>query len=53
MYVLEYLNFTIVLYCMIDAEDKNQMKLEELHEVIKWTLKGIGKFFNTVTIPKS
>jgi len=37
---------------MIDADNKNQMKFEELHEIIKWTLKGIGKLFH-VKIPKS
>lgn len=36
---------------MIDAEGKNQMKFEELHEIIKWTLKGIGKFF-IIKVPK-
>ncbi len=30
---------------MIDAEDNNQMKFEQFHEVMKWTLKGIAKMF--------
>jgi len=37
---------------MIDADNKNQMKFEEMHEIIKWTLKGIGKL-SLVKIPKS
>ncbi|CDW89735.1 UNKNOWN [Stylonychia lemnae] len=41
----------LVLYRMIDANNKNQMKFEELHEIIKWTLKGIGKLF-LIKIPK-
>lgn len=37
---------------MIDAECKNEMKFEELHEVIKWTLKGIEKVF-MIKMPKA
>ncbi len=37
------------MFRMIDATEKNEMHFQQLHEVIKWTLKGLGKFFaNTV-----
>eukprot|EP00347_Sterkiella_histriomuscorum_P020884 403336094 len=36
------------LFKMVDWQQKNSMKLEELHELFKWTLKGLGyKAFNS------
>ena len=46
------INKDIVLYRMIDAENRNQMRFEELHEIIKWSLKGIGKLLMIKT-PKA
>jgi uncharacterized protein YecE (DUF72 family) len=37
----------IVLYKVVDWESKGQMKLEELHELFKWTIKAIGKITHT------
>lgn len=44
-------NFSIVMFRMIDAQEKNEMRFEQMHEVIKWTIKGLGKFFAN-TVPK-
>eukprot|EP00350_Pseudokeronopsis_sp_OXSARD2_P014187 CAMPEP_0170551318 /NCGR_PEP_ID=MMETSP0211-20121228/9337_1 /TAXON_ID=311385 /ORGANISM="Pseudokeronopsis sp., Strain OXSARD2" /LENGTH=171 /DNA_ID=CAMNT_0010858417 /DNA_START=145 /DNA_END=660 /DNA_ORIENTATION=- len=37
---------------MMDADNTNQIKFEELHEIIKWSLKGVGKVFS-IKMPKS
>lgn len=37
---------------MIDADDENKMSFEELHEVVKWSLKGLGKLL-MIKMPKA
>ncbi|CDW90407.1 UNKNOWN [Stylonychia lemnae] len=41
-----------VLFKMVDWKNKNAMKLEELHELFKWTIKGLGRVCQNIT-PKA
>jgi len=41
----------VVLFRLVDGQNQNEWHYEDLHEVIKWTLKGISRFF-FIQVPK-